>query len=200
MIRAAFAVFLMCSAAQAEPFPAAYQVQGVAADDVLNIRAEPSASAPVLGALGPFDINVEVLRLSEDGKWGLVSLAEGAGWVAMRFLRATPPDDPSLIPRPFRCVGTEPFWSLTLPARGGMEWSTPDTPRTDLTLTEEHVASQGYLVRAKEGTTRIYSLTVTREWCSDGMSDREFGFLAKLFIEQPDGNLLLSGCCTLDAR
>lgn len=200
MIRAALALLLFCGAAQAQSLPAAYQVQGVAAGDVLNIRAEPSASAPVLGSFGPYDLNIEVLRLSEDGRWGRVGLPEGTGWVAMRFLKATPPDDPDTIPRPFTCVGTEPFWSLALTARGGMEWSTPDTPRTDLSLTEEHVATQGYFARAEEGPTRLYSLTVTREWCTDGMSDREYGFLARLFIESPDGNLLLSGCCTLDAR
>lgn len=200
MIRVLLALFLLCGTAQAQSFPAAYQVLGVAADDVLNIRAEPLATSPVIGALGPYDTHVEVLGLSEDGKWGLVALPENAGWVSMRFLAATPPDDPALIPRPFTCVGTEPFWSLALHDRGDAEWSTPDTPRTGLTLTEEHVATQGYFARAEEGPTRIYSLTVTREWCTDGMSDREYGFLAKLFIESPDGNLLLSGCCTLDAR
>ena len=46
---------------------------------------------------------------------------------------------------------------------------------------------------AEEGPTRIYTLNVTRQTCSDGMSDREFGWAASLFIESPDGNQMLTG-------
>ncbi len=191
---------LVAPAASAQSLPAAYQVTGVAPDDVLNIRAEPSASAPVLGTIGPYAITVEVLRLSDDGKWGLVPMPEGGGWVSMRYLTGMAGQDPALIPRPFTCIGTEPFWNLALTARGAAEWTTPEEPRSDLTLIEEQAAPSGYHARLEQGPTRSFDLIVSREWCSDGMSDRTFGFAAKLFIAAPDGNLLASGCCTLDHR
>lgn len=183
----------------AEPFPAAYQVTGVAANDVLNIRAEPSAGAATVGSIGPYGFNVEVLRLSDDGKWGLVGLPEGNGWVSMRFLEPIAAADPYQVPRPLSCFGTEPFWGLGLYPRGA-EWSAPDLPRADLTVTEEAVAWSGFRFRAEEGPTRVFDGIITRQRCGDGMSDREFGFAISLFIESPDGNAVVSGCCTLDHR
>ncbi len=125
--------------------------------------------------------------------------ARGNGWVAMRFLTASPLPDAGSVPRPLTCLGTEPFWSLGVFPKGA-EWSTPEEPRTDLSLTEEASAPEGYRLRAEEGPTRLFHLTVQRETCSDGMSDREFGFSAHLFLESPDGNRVLSGCCTLNFR
>jgi uncharacterized membrane protein len=186
-------------AAQADPLPATFQVAGVAEGDVLNIRAEPSAGSAIVGTIGPYGFGVEVLRLSDDGKWGLVGLPEGNGWVAMRYLRPAPATDPALVPRPLTCHGTEPFWTLGLFPKGA-EWTTPDTPRTDLTVSSEGVAPEGYLIRAEEGPTRVFHLIIGRGFCSDGMSDREFGLEARLFLESPDGNRLLQGCCTLDHR
>lgn len=185
---------------RAGTLPAAFMVKGVAADDVLNIRAEPSAGAAVLGQIGPQALNVEVIEISADGKWGKVAAGgEGNGWVSLAYLERQPVLDPALAPRPMTCLGTEPFWSLGLFEQGA-EWSTPDTPRADLGEVTEAVAPQGFHIRAEEGPERVYNLTISREWCSDGMSDRQFGFAAKLFIESPDGNALLSGCCTLDHR
>lgn len=201
MMRGILPILALCAAAPAlaQDLPATYQVTGVATGDVLNIRAEPSASAGKIGEIGPHSFNIEVLELSEDGTWGLVPLPEGGGWVSMRFLEPTPTADPWLVPRPLTCSGTEPFWTLGLYPKGA-EWVTPEDPRADLTVTEEAVATQGYRLRAEEGPARVFHLTVRRQQCSDGMSDRAFGFAASLFIESPDGNALLAGCCTLDHR
>ncbi|MDO9527044.1 MAG: hypothetical protein Q7J57_16145, partial [Gemmobacter sp.] len=80
------------------------------------------------------------------------------------------------------------------------EENTPDAGRTNLTVTTEAVAPQGYFVTLQEGPTRTMALTITREACSDGMSDRRFGMAAALFIQSPDANRLSQGCCTLDHR
>ncbi|WP_395542619.1 COG3650 family protein [Neotabrizicola sp. sgz301269] len=185
---------------RAGTLPAAFMVKGVDGNDLLNIRAEPSAGATVLGTIGPQALNVEVLEISPDGKWGKVAAGgEGNGWVSLAYLERQPVLDPALVPRPMTCLGTEPFWSLGLFEQGA-EWTTPDTPRTDLGEVTEAVAMQGFHVRAEAGPERVFNLTISREWCTDGMSDRQFGFAAKLFIESPDGNALLSGCCTLDHR
>ena len=179
--------------------PASYSVKGVAASDVLNIRAEPSAKAGIMGEIGPYGMNIEVLALSPDGKWGKVGVPEGNGWVSMAYLEVIEPMDPFLVPRPLSCMGTEPFWSVSLYPRGA-EYNSPDTGAVPMAVTHEAVATQGFLIQLEEGPTLHRTLVVTREACSDGMSDRAFGFVTRMFTEAPDGNDVLHGCCTLDHR
>jgi uncharacterized membrane protein len=115
----------------------------------------------------------------------------------MRFLTRMP-SDPSAVPRPLSCLGTEPFWTLSLLPEGA-EWRTPEE-QAQVTVSEEHVADRGYFLRAVQGDTLSHALTITREGCTDGMSDRLYGFSARLFTERPDGNTILFACCTLDHR
>ncbi len=183
----------------AQEFPAAFQVTNVAKDDSLNIRSEPSAASDILDQMGPFSTTVEVLGLSDDGKWGRVGLSEGNGWVAMRYLEPTPPLDPFQVPRPFSCFGTEPFWSISLYPQGP-EYHSPDTGAVPMDLMSEAVSSQGYLFKLREGPTLERTLIVSRGQCSDGMSDREYGFSTHMFLESPEGNGTFVGCCTLDHR
>ena len=193
------ALFLSALSALAEEFPAQYAVTGVADDDVLNIRQGPSASDQIIGELGPYAFNIEVLETTSDGRWGKVPMPEGIGWVAMRFMEPVGQDDPFTIPRPMTCVGTEPFWSLGLYPRGD-EYSAMETGRRDLTLLTERVAENGYFAQFEEGPTLNRTLIIRKEQCGDGMSDREFGFSAFLFNDAPDGSDVQRGCCTLDSR
>lgn len=185
--------------AMAQDLPAAFQVTGVSQGDALNIRAEPSASSEILGEIGPYGFNIEVLSLSPDRKWGKVGLPEGNGWVAMRYLEPVPAQDPHLIPRPLSCMGAEPFWSVSLYPRGA-EYNSPDTGVVPMTVLQEATSRQGYFIRLEEGPTLNRTLIVTRAACSDGMSDRQFGFHTLMFVEAPDGNEAVAGCCTLDHR
>lgn len=187
------------AAVAADVFPAAYQAHDVPENDVLNIRAEPSATAVSVGEIGRFAINVEVLALSPDGKWGKVGIPSGNGWVSMRYLEATPTADPYEVPRPMSCFGTEPFWNIGLYPRGA-EYNSPDTGAVPMTVVGEMVAPQGFLVSLEEGPTLNRTMIITREACGDGMSDRQFGFSARMFLEAPDGNAVYSACCTLDHR
>jgi hypothetical protein len=52
-------------------------VTGVAADDVLNLRTEPRANAPLAGALSPTAAGIEVERRS--GGWAYVSASRAVG-------------------------------------------------------------------------------------------------------------------------
>jgi uncharacterized membrane protein len=192
-------LLLSCPAAFAQGLPAAFQVSGVAQGDVLNIRAEPKVSALSIGSIQPFAQNVEVLEKSGDGKWGLVGLPEGNGWVSLAHLRTMPSPPPHQVPRPLSCFGTEPFWSVSLYPRGA-EFNSPDTGMVPMTELHEAVSDQGYLVTLQEGPTLDRTLIITRESCSDGMSDRRYGFATRMFLEAPDGNAAFSGCCTLDHR
>lgn len=199
IVSPSLSLIAIATMASAQNFPLSYQVTGVDAADVLNIRANPSTNADILGTIGPYGISVEVLALSQDGKWGRVGLPEGNGWVAMRFLEETPAVDAYQIPRPLTCVGTEPFWSISLYPRGA-EYNSPETGAVPLSVVSESVAPQGYMISLEEGPTLRRTLIITRELCHDGMSEREFGFSNRLFVESPDGNQVVSGCCTLDHR
>lgn len=202
MIRRALALALWLAAgpAPAQDLPAVYDVAGVAAGDVLNVRAEPSAGAPVLRTLAPDAKGIEVVALSGDGKWGMVSTGEGNGWVALRYLAARPDPAANTLPRPMTCLGTEPFWLLAHDG-GSDSFETPGEEPRLLSISAEMVAPEGYFLLARgSGGDDLYQLTVTRETCSDGMSDRRFGLDARLFIASPDGNRLFRGCCTLEHR
>lgn len=174
-------------------------IEGVAADDVLNIRADPDASSDKIGELGAYTLNVEILR-TVDG-WGQTPTAEGFGWVSMRFLVANPwPQGQA--PRPLICLGTEPFWNLALYPRGA-EYNElaleEDTPRVQ-TIISEDVASNGFLIRTQEGPTLNRTLMVDGRACSDGMSGRPFGMSATLFTSAPDRNYVQTGCCTMQVN
>ena len=179
----------------AQDLPALYSVSGVQSGDVLNIRAAPDADAAKVGEFGQYGFNIEVLALSPDGRWGLVGLPEGNGWVSMRFM-ARQEVLPYEIPVPLTCLGTEPFWRIGLYPRG-FEYEMMGEPRTDLSLLSQSVAPNGYLTVLEEGPTLTHTLIVERGQCSDGMSDRRFGWRAMLFLDAPDRALVHSGCCYL---
>lgn len=65
--------------------PALYCVSGVAEDDVLNLRAYPSATSRVLDELGPHECDIAFLPYSSGG-WQKVRAAGHEGWVSRRFL------------------------------------------------------------------------------------------------------------------
>lgn len=211
-----FAMLAPGTIARAETLPALYRVVGVAADDVLNIRAAPGAGAAILGAIAPGTEGVEVIALSETGAWGQVGTGEGNGWVAMRYLRpqrvAT-----GAAPPPFLCYGTEPFWNLNSGATVGTQsgrWNAPDEgPQSLMVLSaldfsDPRLASlagdtawfAALAGKTTSGATEIFSLSVTRGACSDGMSDRVFGFEALIARQTKGAAQTYSGCCTRDQR
>ena len=183
-------------AIDAQTLPERYMVTDVAADDVLNIRSEPTSGSDVIGELGPYTLNVEVLR-TQDG-WGYIGAGEQSGWVSMRYLADNPPP-PNEVPRPLACFGTEPFWSLTLHPRGA-EYNDPNVGRRPLAILRESVAYNGYVIEAQEGPTLIRTVTINALPCNDGMSDRDFGMSMTMFTEAPDGNSVQTGCCTLQVN
>lgn len=180
-------------AAGAESLPALYDVTGVAAEDVLNIRAEGMADAALVGTLAPDAKGVEVVE--EHRGWGLVNTGEGSGWVNMIYLRPQPGPEWFSLQSPMRCLGTEPFWSLGLaPETGAAIFSTPEAGDRFVTLT-------GRWPGDARGGSAAVSLpdgfaVMSGGYCSDGMSDRAFGIRVDLFLTGESGGRL-SGCCTL---
>lgn len=201
ILSAAAAFAALCTAASAEPeilmTPQYFTVTGVAANDVLNIRAEASGSAEIVGALAPGAGPVEVVMT--DGDWGRVSAGDQSGWVSMKFLQPrameTLPETP--IPAGLRCLGTEPFWSLTLDA-GSLRYSDPEGAALSLPLSASGsfvARPHRFYVEAGEGGDTVTAIVSSAELCSDGMSDRDYGWAVDFLRRDADGISGLTGCC-----
>lgn len=199
---AVLSLILWAGAGQAQDLPALFDVTGVAADDVLNVRLRPDASALPIGAL-PHDARfVEGIRRSDDGRWTLVNTGESAGWVASRFL-ARQPGQTRLVGRPMLCSGTEPFWSLDIPNGGPLILSMPAGPpqrmaRGNWRLSENRTDTSLLVAEATGNRlTPGLSAVIARAECSDGMSDFAYGLSINLILHGIGGQRLMSGCCSL---
>ena len=188
-MRIVLTLLLLCAAinaAQAETV----EVTGVAFNDVLNLRTEPRAGAPLAGALPPAAFGIEALKHA-DG-WVYVRSGQLEGWASARFLR------PQSVfgerpPSPLRCIGTEPFWSFTL-AGNALTYTTPELkPVTAQIGTVQQSLNSTIVWRVTPKDGPVASATIeARQACSDDMSDRVYPFSVR--VEARDG-MLLSGCC-----
>lgn len=189
-------------AATAEVLPALFDVEGVAANDVLNVRIAPDAASAIVGSLPPGQSGVEVMAVNEDGKWAQVNVGEGSGWVARRFLkeRAGPvwySNETALV-----CFGTEPFWSLEVDGPGqSASLDFPDAESGPMDILQHWPGEEWRQVAALQFATQTGGgfAAIRAEACSDGMSDRAFGLAVDVFLrgEMTPGFTALRGCCSL---
>ena len=181
-------------------FPAFYDVTGVASDDVLNVRAGIGASHPILETLAYNERYVEIVSLSEDGRWGLIGYPGGSGWASMKYLARQSGQDRPDLPRPMSCGGNEPFWGLYFSQRGN-DFALPGEPPHILPTTWEGIPDGmlpvAYGIRMARGSD-VINAVVTRSACSDGMSEMEYGFEINAILSGSLGNRMLTGCCSLD--
>ncbi|MFT7592846.1 MAG: putative membrane protein [Paracoccaceae bacterium] len=195
MVSTFCACLLWAGACAAEPFPALYDVSGVAADDVLNVRRTPESGADLLGTLAPDLRGVEVVATDTSGRWGLVNLGESAGWASLRYLRRQHDNPDYALGATLWCSGTEPFWSLRLSQGKSAEFSTPSEtiaiPGVGL-ITAGTSRPDRFFVGLGGGSITI----LRREICSDGMSDQSFGIGIDLLTDH-GGVVLYSGCCSV---
>ncbi|MEE4118905.1 MAG: SH3 domain-containing protein [Paracoccaceae bacterium] len=202
MIRAlAFAVLACAGPAAAQEFvPRLHDVAGVAESDVLNVRAAPSASAGIVATLPPDRRGIEVIGLDDTGEWGRIGLPEGEGWVSLAFLERRYLGEAGMAPG-MRCLGTEPFWSLTF-AEGGATLSSPGEERSFAIAADRSVPSSAAHVYgwAEVGSGATLSGTIVAAACSDGMSERPWGWATGILRRSGGGVELLSGCCTLSSE
>ena len=189
----------LATAAQADDFPGRFMVNDVASDDRLNIRSEPNAGADIVGSYPPYALNIEVLGTTPDGRWGEVGFGEGNGWVAMRYLARTPDESADEVPRPLICAGTEPFWSLGLFPRGD-SFERAGEPREPLSEISSARGENGFVISFSGETAGTSTLVVQRATCSDGMSDRIFGWAALLYKAGQETDTVFSGCCTFEGN
>jgi uncharacterized membrane protein len=97
-----------------------------------------------------------------------------------------------------QCLGTEPFWSLTLDGKTikfenfGTESSLSikqPTPRSANGRTSEYLAM--YQGRTLETPSRFLNVIIRNQSCSDGMSDETYPYSVLVL----SGNDLFDGCC-----
>lgn len=188
---------LFATLAHAQDFPALHDVVDVASDDVLNIRTLPSNAGTIIGTLDPNQTAVEVIRLSDNGRWGLVNAGEGAGWAFMRYLARQPGQGEA--PDFLLCSGTEPFWNVELTNWVGVLHQPGDAP-VELPAQWQDISVQNrHLGYAFGDGAHSLQAVVSRAACSDGMSDREYGFAVDVMVDLgPGQRRLLSGCCSLE--
>lgn len=191
-----FWMVTLVSVAAAEELPRLHDVTGVAADDVLNVRAGPGGSHPIVGTLQPDQKGVEVVRV--EGNWGQVNVEEQAGWASMRFL--TPRDDGNLGNNPrLSCYGTEPFWNLDIHQGQQAFMTTPenyDGETYHVGLFQGAWSESPKWLLHGSSDRHALAMVLFRTSCSDGMSDREFGFDATVVLNGPDARTF-TGCCQL---
>lgn len=183
------------SLAYADDLPALFNVTGVASDDVLNVRTRPISEANIVGALTFNSEKVEVVEQHEN--WGRVNAAEGTGWVSMDYM-VRQPDSALPEAEAMRCFGTEPFWSLEIAPEGEAVLSTPEGHDRGFQMGSLTVAASRPSPFAVSGTAPGENITVviSKQICSDGMSDRLFGLEGTVVIGGYRTEVL-SGCCSV---
>ncbi|WP_295048712.1 SH3 domain-containing protein [uncultured Paracoccus sp.] len=182
------------AATQEYILPTLFDVTGVAADDALNIRADPNAQAAILDTLPHDARGIEVVQ--ESRGWGRVNTGEVSGWVSMRYLAyRTDVWEPGALPDGFRCLGTEPFWNAAVEG-GDLVLRSPDNESGDRRPVQATLDSGIFRDPARVVVARDMTLFSRPQLCSDGMSDRMFGLSATLVLHG-DQPRLLSGCCLI---
>lgn len=188
------------SATQEYILPTLFDVTDVAADDMLNIRARPSARSEIIGALAPDARKIEVIAHDASGRWAQVNTDERSGWVALRHLAyRTDVWEPGELPGTLRCMGTEPFWSLAFKPNAAV-FSAPARPVSAMAL--QAILDAGVFRSPRRAivagnAARSLTAVITPAICSDGMSDRVYGLDATVVIEDAEGPRMLTGCCSI---
>jgi uncharacterized membrane protein len=185
------AMLLTAMLASAAPVTAGeityYEVTGVAADDVLNIRKSPSAKSDKVGEYSPRDSGIYIVR--REGNWALVGRGEAEkpdGWVNTRYLKETVAAKRVILP--LICFGTEPFWSIGFESETQALYSDPETPEASYAMNEVSRTGRDAAIRfGGKGRAAISAAS-----CNDGMSDNRFAYSVR--VTMPGGRAL-EGCC-----
>jgi uncharacterized membrane protein len=170
----------------------AYSVVNVRPGDVLNMRAQPNPSAPVVATIPHNGAGILLTGRRGAGDWVEVTYQRRRGWVNAQFLGLA--SGRYEIPAFLDCAGTEPFWSSRL---------RPGYADADLMFTERRYRFRISRFQQAMNRTDIshlrgvarganMSLIIRHESCSDGMSDNTYPFSAVALIS---GVNTIAGCC-----
>jgi uncharacterized membrane protein len=182
--------------------PSYHRVVGVAIDDSLNIRSAPTATSDDIGDLSFDATGIEVTGYDDTGSWARIAQGEIDGWVATRFLDTDPVPTiaDTSVPEGLICGGTEPFWALGLYGNDA-RYSHPEDGDTDFTFKNAAVAEgrlgSPALITLATQRNEVIEATLTGAMCSDGMSDRTYGWTITMQLIAPGQGRFLTGCCAL---
>ncbi len=199
-----FLLFVLCAAgifllgAMEVHAKETYDVTNVTADDQLNIRAEPSATADKIGSLR-FDakaiITTGEVRQVGRATWREIAVDDLTGWVNAAYL-APAGRKASLFREPLTCSGTEPFWALQLTGARG-DFDSLAAGKSIIEFQTSRSAHGVPIVWSFRGTTEpaqspVFALLEETNQCSDGMSDLAYKYSIRIDIK--DGPFY-AGCC-----
>ena len=202
MMRAGLLAVSLAIPALAQAEPTYHRVTGVAANDVLNVRSEPSASSADIGDLAHDAQRIEVFTFDPTGNWARIALNERDGWVSTRFLTRdeVPMLGETTLPQGLICGGTEPFWALGIYGTDA-RYSHPVDGDTDFAfdsiVTAEGRLGSPALVTLATEDSQVIEATISGGTCFDGMSDRSYGWTITMQLIAPGQRRFLSGCCHL---
>lgn len=183
---------LWASVANAFDYPSLHSVVGVAADDFLNVREGPDVSLPVIAKLMPTATGVEIIKTTDDGRWGLVNVSEKTGWTAMRYLKKTANPTPNT-----QCFGTEPFWSSHFSSNASFGLAGEPQRYFQITANINSTNRTDRFATVAQGPSGQLIATISAKQCSDGMSDRLYGLSVEMLVENAGKWTQFSGCCLL---
>lgn len=178
--------------------PSYYKVTD-ALSEHLNVREEPSAESRDLGNLAPGSQPYEIMETDSTGQWGRILWQETTGWVALKFMIPVqlPHLADTIVPIGLLCAGTEPFWTMEIESAESATLSTSDAV-TPMALSgvkvsrnrKEHPVAIELFAENYDAVTLL-----SRQACSDGLSDINYSWAADIIIQPPLS--LLSGCCVM---
>ena len=108
---------------------------------------------------------------------------------------AAPPPIGATFALPMRLVGTEPFWGATITV-DAITLSGADRPHLRFPAGGREVTGAGVRWRTQTSSGDPVEVTLLRETCSDGMSDRVYPFHATVVL----GRETLGGCAMTETE
>lgn len=181
------------TASFAEPIPPVknvfYRVVGVASNDVLNIRAQPTSRSEIIGV---FYHNHPLFEVTgSDGRWVRVNLEEYSGWVHSGYIQQvnvlTFPQ--TNLPNGLKCYGEEPFWTVTL-GGGRLQLQSMTFGEKVYAVSTIESIGDGYLITGISKSANEISIVVKDEMASSSMVENYYNWSVSL---EMDGYSVLGG-------
>lgn len=192
------AALIFGTIADAQQIPALYDVTGLGQDQSLPVRENPRASAPEVGALPAGSTEVEVVALSESGRWGRINVEGVGGWVELDYLlrRPLPAARETRFDAPLNCWGDAPVWSLQTLGDGLVTMSTPENEVMSLSAVARVRTAQTDMLEAS-GEAGETTAMVRPALCRDGSGSGQYGLQIDLLLRRDQAMTPMSGCCSL---
>ncbi len=170
----------------------AFKVINVNKDDSLNVRQEPDASAPVVCRLAATTTGIEVIDTVKSKKWWKIRYMGNTGYVNRSFLIQK---IDSGFNKKLSCLGTEPFWNLSINSNQIILNNPIDHMRTyTITKMEQSMNSTvKWFIEGIASNGEKLAIYLSEGTCSDDMSDTRYRY--QVFIYDSAKSTAISGCC-----